>query len=123
MSPSRVALRRLVALALPEWRRIGLATLALFVGAAMGLLYPQAIRMIVDGALAKELAAIDRAALFMGVIFVVEGVAVGLRAFLFQVAGERIVAGLRQRLYRAVLAQEVAFFDGTRTGELTSRLA
>jgi len=39
------------------------------------------------------------------------------------VAGERIVAQLRRRLYAHVLSQEIAFFDGRRTGELMSRLA
>jgi len=42
---------------------------------------------------------------------------------LFTVAGERIVARLRRRLYAHVLSQEIAFFDGRRTGELMSRLA
>jgi ABC transporter fused permease/ATP-binding protein len=119
-----VSIRRLVGLAGPEWRRLSLATLFLFVGSAMALLYPQAVRVIIDGALGDASAgAIDRAALWLAGIFVVEGVAVWLRAYLFGVAGEKIVARLRQRLYRAILDQEVAFFDRHRTGELVSRLA
>ena len=38
-------------------------------------------------------------------------------------AGERIVANLQQRLFRSLLGQEIGFFDQTRTGELTNRLA
>jgi ATP-binding cassette subfamily B protein len=123
MQERGVKLSRLLALAAPEWRRLSAATLFLLVGSAMALLYPQAIRMIIDGALARGLGAIDDAALLLGGIFLVEGVAVGLRALLFSVAGERVVTRLRQRLYRSILAQEIGFFDRHRTGELTSRLA
>ena len=51
------------------------------------------------------------------------GVSIALRAYLFNTAGERVVTRLRERLYRRILDQEVAFFDARRTGELTSRLA
>ena len=38
------------------------------------------------------------------------------------VAGERVVARLRNRLYRAILRQEIGFFDQRKSGELVSRL-
>ena len=123
---SGVPLRRILRLARPERRRLVLGTLCLFVGSAMALLYPQGIRLVVDGALGQAGASrgtIDHAALFMLAIFLVEGGAVALRAFLFSTAGERIVATLREDLYRAIVAQEIAFFDERRTGELVSRLA
>jgi ATP-binding cassette subfamily B protein len=53
----------------------------------------------------------------------VSAVAMGVRFYLFSLAGERVVARLRETLYRSILAQEVAFFDGERTGDLTSRLS
>ena len=37
-------------------------------------------------------------------------------------AGERVVARLRARLYRHILAQDLGFFDNRKTGELVSRL-
>lgn len=37
-------------------------------------------------------------------------------------AGERVVARLRNRLYGHILTQEMGFFDGRKTGELVSRL-
>ena len=45
------------------------------------------------------------------------------RSWLFTVAGERVVARLRQQLYESIIRQEVGFFDQRRTGELTNRLA
>ena len=44
-------LRRLLALSRPEWKLLGWGIVCLAIGSAMSLLYPQGIRIIVDGAL------------------------------------------------------------------------
>jgi len=59
----------------------------------------------------------------MVALAVVQGLAVGGRAWLFAVAGERGVKRVRERLFRSLVSQEVAFFDAQRTGDLTSRLS
>nr|XP_032812059.1 ABC transporter B family member 1-like isoform X1 [Petromyzon marinus] len=62
-------------------------------------------------------------------IFILFGIYVGgalcsfVRSYLFTFAGQRMVARLRTRLFEAVMAQEVAFFDENRTGEITNRLS
>jgi ATP-binding cassette subfamily B protein len=117
-------LGRLVALARPEWKALAVGSLFLLVGSAMGLAYPQAIRIIIDEALgAQSISGVDRAAYAMLAIFLVQGVAIALRHYLFTVAGERIVARLRAQLYHNIVIQEIGFFDVTRTGELTNRLS
>ena len=96
----------------------------LAVGSAMSLLYPQGMRVIVDGILTGgKVRLIDQAALAMVAIALVQGVAMALRALLFSITGERIVARLRTDLYQSILAQEIGFFDERRTGELTNRLS
>ncbi len=122
-APRRIPLRRLLALARPEWRRLAVGSVFLILGSAAGLAYPQAIRVVLDGALAAGVASVNRAALAMVVIFAVQSVAVATRYVLFTVAGERIVTRLRADLYTNLVAQEIAFFDQRRTGELTSRLS
>ena len=122
-APRRIPLRRLLALARPEWRRLAVGSVFLIVGSAAGLAYPQAIRVVLDGALAAGVASVDRAALAMVAIFAVQSVAVATRYVLFTVAGERIVTRLRADLYTSLVSQEIAFFDQRRTGELTSRLS
>ena len=120
----RLPLHRLLDMARPQWRTLAWGTVFLFVGSATGLAFPQAIRFIMDGAFtegSREL--VDQAAAAMLAIFLVQGVAIALRSYLFTVAGERIVANLRRQVYSSILDQEVAFFDGRRTGELISRLA
>ena len=121
---NREYLRRLLILARPEWKVLVAGSIFLIIGSGMGLLYPQAIRVIIDEALGtKGTELIDKAALAMGGIFFVQAIAVALRYYLFTVAGERIVARLREGVYRQVILQEVGFFDARRTGELTNRLA
>jgi ATP-binding cassette subfamily B protein len=56
-------------------------------------------------------------------VFTLMGLFGFVRAWLFTLAGERVVARLRTRLYDTVIRQEVGFFDAQRTGELMNRLA
>ena len=56
-------------------------------------------------------------------VLAIQATASSLRYVLFSLTGERIVARLREAVYRAILRQEIAFFDSRSTGELTSRLA
>ncbi|MEQ8277504.1 MAG: ABC transporter transmembrane domain-containing protein [Deltaproteobacteria bacterium] len=120
----RLDTRRLVSLARPELPRLVVATIALLISSSMVLAYPQVIRYMVDAVVEGEsLEAVDLATLVLLGAFVVQSVFSMLRAWLFTVAGERIVADLRKNLFRAIISQDIAFFDERRTGELTNRLA
>jgi ATP-binding cassette subfamily B protein len=131
-SPVRISSpRRLAALARPEAGALLAGTVFLALASAAGLLYPQAIRLVIDGALGRGGSGIlgggpglvDRAAIALGALALVQGGAGALRNILFSLAGERVVARLRRDVHRHILDQELAFFDERRTGELTSRLA
>jgi ABC transporter fused permease/ATP-binding protein len=116
--------KRLLGLARSEWRTLALGVLFLAIGSATSLAYPQGLRYILDEAIGRrDESVIDRAVLVLLALFVVQAFSVSLRYILFTVAGERIVARLREDVYRAILRQEIAFFDARNTGELTSRLA
>jgi ATP-binding cassette subfamily B protein len=118
------ALARLLKIARPEWRLLGLATFFLFVGTSANLVLPQGVRYIVDGAIGKRQAGeINHLVLLLLGLFLIQGIAMGARFMLFSIAGERTVARLRETLYRSLIHQEVAFFDEHRTGELTNRLS
>jgi ABC transporter fused permease/ATP-binding protein len=120
----KVTLRRLLSLARPEVRTLAAGTFFLIIGSSMSLAYPQAMRSIIDEALgARNRDMIDRAALWMAIIFAIQSVAIALRYYLFTTAGERVVTRLRQNLFASLMSQEVAFFDERKTGELTNRLA
>ena len=115
---------RLFDLARPQWRKLLLGTIFLALGSAMGLLYPQLIRRIMDESLGPNgSGAVDRATLLMLGIFAIEGISTAMRYYTFTATGERIVTDLRQKLYQQILAQEIGFFDQRRTGELVNRLS
>jgi ATP-binding cassette subfamily B protein len=119
-----VPLKRILALARPELGLLTIATVALLLGSGMGLAYPQAVRWMIDAITAEQTwIDFDTAAILLVVLFGIQAVFGMLRSWLFTVAGERVVARLRTDLYRAILGQDIAFFDTSRTGELTNRLA
>jgi ATP-binding cassette subfamily B protein len=115
-------LRRLLALARPEWHRLVVATVFLLVGGAASLAYPRVIGVLIDAAVAGGVTTINRAAIAMAIIFAIQAVAVAMRYYLFSIAGERIVTRLREQVYRSIIDQEIGFFDVRKTGELTSRI-
>nr|WP_216627298.1 ABC transporter transmembrane domain-containing protein [Corallococcus exercitus] len=114
----------MLALARPELGTLLFATVFLLISSGASLVYPQGVRILIDEALnAKNRDLIDKAALVMLAVFLVQGVATALRYYLFSTAGERVVMRLRHDFFQRLMNQEVAFFDTHRTGELTSRLA
>ncbi|NOK10662.1 ABC transporter ATP-binding protein [Corallococcus exercitus] len=122
--PSGVTARRLLTLARPEVGALLFASVFLLISSGASLVYPQGVRILIDEALnAKNRDLIDKAALVMLAVFLVQGVATALRYYLFSTAGERVVMRLRHDFFQRLMDQEVAFFDTHRTGELTSRLA
>ncbi len=111
----------------PYRLQIGLAVLFLVAAAAATLLFPVALRHLIDGGLVPE----DRSAQTMGLrghFLELFGVAVALgvfsaaRFYVVSWLGERITADLRNAVYSHVLRQSPQFFETTQTGEVLSRL-
>lgn len=116
--------RRLLGLARPELGLLTVATAALMLGGALSLVAPQGIRVLMDAVTRPDgQEVLDEAVLALLAVFVLVGVFGFLRAWLFTLAGERVVARLRKDLYARLIQQEVGFFDAQRTGELMNRLA
>jgi len=121
---SPISLSRLLTLARPELGWLAVGTVALFLASALGLSYPLIVGNLLDGVVeGGGTDAVDRWAGILVLIFAGMGVATAMRAYLFTVAGERVVARLRQTLFGSLIHQEIGFFDQQRTGELTNRLA
>jgi ABC transporter fused permease/ATP-binding protein len=115
--------RKLAGLLRQEAPALVAGTVLLTLGSALSLAYPQGIRAIVDGALAgRDASWVTRVAFLLGGLAIVQGLAVAGRAILFALAGERGVRRVRERLFRSLVSQEVAFFDEERTGDLVSRI-
>jgi ATP-binding cassette, subfamily B, bacterial len=111
----------------PYRTQIVLAMLFLVLAAVATLLFPVALRGLIDGGLVAG----DRSAQAMGLrghFLELFGVAVALglfsaaRFYLVSWLGERITADLRNAVYSHVLRQSPQFFETTQTGEVLSRL-
>lgn len=90
----------------------------------MSLAYPQAVKWLVDTIVTNgDRSMLNLSAVALVVMFFVQAIFGSVRAWLFTVASERVVAKLRSDLFASLLGQEVGFFDSNRTGELTNRLA
>ncbi len=121
------SLSRLLPFLRPYRAQIALALLFLTLAAAATLLFPVALRGLIDGGLTGP----DRAQTALalrGHFLQLFGVAVALgvfsaaRFYLVSWLGERITADLRNAVYGHVLRQSPAFFETTQTGEVLSRL-
>ena len=53
---------------------------------------------------------------------VLTGALGGLRALTFSLVGRRTMVSVRTRLFKSILHQDIAFFDGFKVGDLTQRL-
>ncbi len=116
--------RRLIGLAKPEKNLLLVAGFALLVGSSLQLVGPQGIRILLDAVTqGGGRLVIDRTVLGLLAIFAVAGGFTFLRAYLFTLAGERIVLRLRRDLFGKIISQEIGFFDAQRTGELMSRIS
>ena len=119
-------LRRLFAFLLPYRGRLVLAIGAVIVSAAMGLVFPLVIGRLVDSALvdsaAGDTSTINRIALLLLGVFAVQAIFGYVQRYELAAIGEGVVADLRTRLYSHLMLLSVKFFEGRKTGEITSRL-
>jgi ATP-binding cassette subfamily B protein len=116
-------LRSLAPFLRPYRTTLVLALGALLIASGALLALPMAVRQLIDhGMTARDPATINRYFIgFLGAA-VVFGVFAALRFYLVTWLGERVVADVRQAVYRRIVHMDMAFFEVTRTGEVLSRL-
>lgn len=111
----------------PYRARIALALVFLVLAAVATLLFPVALRGLIDGGLAPsgrgaQVLALREHFLALFGVAVALGVFSAARFYLVSWLGERITADLRNAVYAHILRQSPAFFESTQTGEVLSRL-
>jgi subfamily B ATP-binding cassette protein MsbA len=114
---------RLVQLLRPYRLKFVCALLALFIGSAINLVFPEVIRRALDPEVFPLL--LDKLHLLMGalgVLFAVQGVAFFIRSYLFGMVGQQVFHDVRGGLFRAIVSKDIRFFDRNRSGELASRI-
>jgi ABC-type multidrug transport system fused ATPase/permease subunit len=123
-----VPFKKLISLAYPERYILLVALMFMIIAEGLGLIIPlliaKAYDALVDVTLttSQRMSDINKFMIYALIIHFVSLMAQYLRAAIMGAAGVRIVARTRNRLYQCIMKQEIAFFDVTKTGELTSRL-
>ncbi len=116
-------LRALVPFVRPYLGTLYLAMGALVLASAAQLALPVAIRYLIDaGLLAQSAASIDRYFLALFLVAAAFSLFSALRFYFIIWIGERVVADIRDAVYRHVIKLDTTFFEVTKTGEVLSRL-
>ncbi|CAF0728813.1 unnamed protein product [Adineta ricciae] len=124
VTKKKVDLKRLMTLAKSERLFIFLGTVFLLASSATQIVIPYYFGKIVDDALKfQSMRLVNISVLILFGVNCAGALASFFRSWLFGLAGQRVVFRLRQNIFDAITKQEVAFFDDTRTGELTNRLS
>jgi len=116
-------LARLGRFLFPYRWKIAAALAALVVAASCVLALGQGLRYVIDGGFGSGDPRLLNAALAAVIaLSVVLACATWVRFYLMMSVGERVIADLRQAVFGHVLTLSPAFFDSSRTGEISSRL-
>lgn len=116
-------LRPLLPFVRPHRHLLAAAVVALVLAAGATLALPIAFRLVIDSGFSPDtIGTIDRYFLGLFAVAVVLAAATALRFYCITLFGERVVADIRQAVYRHLLRMDVGFYETTRTGELLSRL-
>ncbi|AZN41912.1 ABC transporter ATP-binding protein [Paenibacillus albus] len=111
---------RLIARTKPSKALIIFAIVMSLAGTAVSLIIPLFTKNLVDGFSISNLSWKQIAG--FGGIFVLQAVVSGFSGYMLNVAGQRIVANLRDRLWKKLLVLPIPYYDSNRTGETISRM-
>ena len=121
---------RLVKIARPEARWLGIAFVFLVISSTVTMSIPFSVGKILDMATNGNpedirLFGFTLTQFFwgLGAVLTVGAMANFSRIILLRIVGERVVARLRSQLYRRTYVQDAEFFDANRVGDLISRLS
>jgi ABC-type multidrug transport system fused ATPase/permease subunit len=124
-------LNRLYRIAEPERKLIYASAATLGITSSITLILPYACGEVLDMAMMEATGHSSSSGTFSPFLVAtglfgltgVAGLGVYARSLMLNIAGNRIVSRMRRQLFRSIIAQEAAFFDCTKSGELISRLS
>ena len=95
----------------------------LFLTGITALIFPKLIGDMVDTAEEAMLADIDRIAIFLLIVFILQAVFSFFRIYLFVNVTEHVLADLRKDTYNKLIRLPMSFFSQNRVGDMNSRIA
>jgi len=114
---------RVLGLAKLEWALLTLAICTTIVTSAAALFVPHFQGAAFDAAIARDAAAFDS---HVSALLAASAAVAAFSAFkraCFSLTGQRLNYKVRISLFRTILRQDIAYFDGVNTGDLLSRLS
>lgn len=116
-------LRALVPYIRPYTGTLFLAIISLLLASGAFLLTPIAVRYVIDfGFSSTDAANIDRYFFYLLGVVILLGIFGAARAYFLTWLGERVVADIRDKVFRHVIRMDPSFFEVTKIGEVMSRL-
>jgi ABC transporter fused permease/ATP-binding protein len=115
--------KRLLAYFRPQRGKYYLGLFFLFLTGISALLFPKLIGDMVDTAETAVLADIDRIAILLFGLFILQAIFSYFRIYLFVNVTEHVLAQLRRDTYERLIRLPMNFFSKNRVGELNSRIA
>lgn len=109
----------LLTLKIPKWA-LAIGLVASLITTLVGLVVPLLTKNLVDGFSLESLSV----PLMVGiaVAFIVQAVINGVSIYLLSMVGQRVVAGLRERMWAKLIRLRVGYFDQHSSGETVSRV-
>ena len=114
--------RRILQLASPQKKTLFIGCTVLLIRLPFSLSIPHLVSSTIGSLAKSDYSSAKQTILSILVLGTVDAILDFWCVYLFGSAKERMVKQLRLDTFRAILGQEMAFFDATHTGELTSRL-
>jgi ABC-type multidrug transport system fused ATPase/permease subunit len=115
-------LMRAVSLARNESLLLACAFFCLMVSSVSSLILPNYQGRILDHVIQGAVAMFKRDVLLLIVFSLITGLFEAVRNLSFTVVSKRVLKTLQDKLFTGIVIQDIAYFDGTTSGELTSRL-
>ncbi|CAK9204177.1 unnamed protein product [Sphagnum jensenii] len=115
-------LLRALSLARGEILLLSCAFFCLAVSSFSSLILPNYQGRILDHVIQRAVGLFKRDVVLLIVFSLVTGLFEAVRNLCFAVVGKRVLKTLQDKLFTGIIIQDIAYFDGTTSGELTSRL-
>ncbi|XP_024363403.1 ABC transporter B family member 25 isoform X2 [Physcomitrium patens] len=115
-------LLRAIRLAKNEACLLACALLCLGLSSLSSLILPSYQGRILDHVIQRDVSLFKRDVLLLIAFSLMTGLFEAVRNLCFAVVGKRVLKTLQDKLFMGIVIQDIAYFDGTTSGELTSRL-
>jgi hypothetical protein len=113
---------RAIKLVQGEWRLFAGALVCLLCANGLSLFAPSLQGSILDAVVHSSYGDFNKWVLIYLLVSLCSGFIGGLQSLCFSIVGRKLANTIRCRLYKGIIVQDVAFFDGNASGQLTSRL-